>query len=222
MELERLTTMAEAILFASGDPVETGRLALTLKVSEKEIVPIMEHLQERYTKTDSALQVLRLSKAWQLGTRPEFAFVIREAMEKKRMQPLSNASMETLTIIAYNQPVSKSFVERVRGIDSSSVVNSLVDKGLLEEAGRIDVPGHPIGYKTPTPNRKTNSLENWKPIPKWQAVRQSQNPFRKVRRMQHESIFNHSLDITDTDNFSVSFRDCDFVQLLGRSFGMEC
>ena len=148
MELERLTTMAEAILFASGDPVETARLALTLKVSEREIVPIMEHLQQRYTNTDSALQVIRLSKSWQLGTRPEFAFVIREAMEKKRMQPLSNAAMETLTIVAYNQPVSKGFVERVRGIDSSSVVNSLVDKGLLEEAGRIDVPGHPIGYKT--------------------------------------------------------------------------
>ncbi|HAJ97376.1 MAG TPA: SMC-Scp complex subunit ScpB [Ruminococcus sp.] len=148
MEIERLTTLAEAVLFASGDPVETSRLALTLKISEKELIPIMEHLQERYTKTESALQVMRFSKSWQLGTRPEFAFVIREAMEKKRMQPLSNAAMETLTIIAYNQPVSKGFVERIRGIDSSSVVNSLVDKGLLEEAGRIDVPGHPIGYRT--------------------------------------------------------------------------
>jgi len=148
MDTERLTTIAEAILFASGDPVETSRLAQTLKVSEKEILPIMQHLQERYTQTESALQVIRLSKSWQLGTRPEFAFVIREAMEKKRMQPLSNAAMETLTIIAYNQPVSKGFVERVRGIDSSTIVNSLVDKGLLEEAGRIDVPGRPIGYKT--------------------------------------------------------------------------
>ena len=148
MDTERLTTMAEAILFASGDPVETIRLAQTLKVAEKEIEPIMQHLQERYLQTESALQVIRLSKSWQLGTRPEFAFVIRTAMEKKRMQPLSSAAMETLTIIAYNQPVSKGFVERVRGIDSSSVVNSLVDKGLLEEAGRIDVPGRPIGYKT--------------------------------------------------------------------------
>ena len=69
-------------------------------------------------------------------------------METRRMQPLSNAAMETLTIIAYNQPVSKGFIERVRGIDSSSVVNSLADKGLVEEAGRIDVPGHPIGYRT--------------------------------------------------------------------------
>ncbi len=148
MDIERFTTLAEAILFASGDPVETSRLAQTLKVTEKEIEPIMKHLQERYTQTESALQVMRLSKSWQLGTRPEFAFVIRTAMEKKRMQPLSSAAMETLTIIAYNQPVSKGFVERVRGIDSSSIVNSLVDKGLLEEAGRIDVPGHPIGYKT--------------------------------------------------------------------------
>lgn len=148
MDEERLVTVAEAILFAAGEPVETPRLAQTLNILDREVEPLMVRLQARYDASDSAIRVLRLGKSWQLGTREEFAPYIRTAMEKKRMTPLSNAAMEALTIIAYNQPASKGFVERVRGIDSSSVINSLVDKGLLEEAGRIDVPGHPIGYQT--------------------------------------------------------------------------
>ena len=143
-----LLASAEAILFAAGEPVENARIAQTLNVIERDVPLLMERLQERYDTTGSAIQVLKLGKSWQLGTREQYAPLIRTAMEKKRMQPLSNAAMEALTIIAYNQPASKGFVERVRGIDSSSVINSLVDKGLLEEAGRIDVPGHPIGYQT--------------------------------------------------------------------------
>ncbi len=148
MEQENLLGTAEAILFAAGEPIETDRLAMTLNLLERDIAPLLAKLEARYRETDSALQVLHLGDAWQLGTREEFAPMIRTALETKRMQPLSNAAMEALTIVAYNQPVSKGFVERVRGIDSSSVVNSLVEKGLLEEAGRIDVPGRPIAYRT--------------------------------------------------------------------------
>lgn len=148
MDEERLVTVAEAILFAAGEPVETPRLAQTLNILDRDVEPLLAKLQARYDANESAIRVLKLGKSWQLGTREEFSPYIRTAMEKKRMTPLSNAAMEALTIIAYNQPASKGFVERVRGIDSSSVINSLVDKGLLEEAGRIDVPGHPIGYQT--------------------------------------------------------------------------
>lgn len=138
----------EAILFAAGEPVEITRLAQALELPEAEVSGLLEALSRHYAETESALQVVRAGNAFQLGTREEFAPLIRTAMETKRMQPLTNAAMEALTIIAYNQPASKGFVERVRGIDSSSVINSLVEKGLLEEAGRIDVPGHPIGYRT--------------------------------------------------------------------------
>ncbi|MBE6851082.1 MAG: SMC-Scp complex subunit ScpB [Ruminococcus sp.] len=148
MEEQNMIAALEAILFAAGEPLETDRIALTLNIPELEVYNLAELLQERYAQMGSALQVLHLGNAWQIGTRAEFSALIRTALETKRMQPLSNAAMEALTIVAYNQPVSKGFVERVRGIDSSSVVNSLVDKGLLEEAGRIDVPGHPIAYRT--------------------------------------------------------------------------
>ncbi len=148
MDVKELGSVLESILFAAGEPMETERLALTLNILERDAQHLMEELAAKYEQTGSGLQVLRLGNAWQIGTRAEFAPLIRTALETKRMQPLSNAAMEALTIVAYNQPVSKGFVERVRGIDSSSVVNSLVDKGLLEEAGRIDVPGHPIAYRT--------------------------------------------------------------------------
>jgi len=165
MEEERLTAMAEAILFASGEPVETSRIAQALSISEREVPPLIERLQARYAQTESALQVLKLENAWQLGTKEEFSSLIRTAMETRRMQPLSNAAMEVLTIIAYNQPSSKGFIERVRGIDSSAIVNSLVDKGLLEEAGRIDVPGHPIGYRTTPLFLRVFGLNSLKDLP---------------------------------------------------------
>jgi segregation and condensation protein B len=165
MEENNLIAAAEAILFAAGEPVEEERIARTLNMLERDVPLLLEKLQQRYTETGSALQVLRLGKCWQLGTREQFAPCIRTAMETKRMQPLSNAAMEALTIVAYNQPVSKGFVERVRGIDSSSVVNSLVDKGLLEEAGRIDVPGHPIGYRTTALFLRAFGLESLEDLP---------------------------------------------------------
>ena len=81
-------------------------------------------------------------------TRKKYAEYVKTAMESKKQTPLSQAAMEALTVVAYNQPVTKGFVESVRGIDSSSVINTLVDKGLLEEDSRLDVPGHPVAYRT--------------------------------------------------------------------------
>ena len=105
-------------------------------------------LNERYDDCGSGLCIKKLDSSFQMCTREEYAPQVRAALETKRTAPLSNAAMEALTIIAYNQPVSKGFVENVRGIDSSSVINNLVEKGLVEEAGRLDVPGKPIVYRT--------------------------------------------------------------------------
>ena len=144
----KMAGIAEAILFACGESVSSQRLAEVLGTDEKEIPDIIRTLNERYEETGSALHIVPLAKSWQLCTKKEFAPYIRAAMENKKGAPLSNAALEVLTIVAYNQPVTKSFVENVRGVDSSSTVNSLVEKGLLAEAGRLDLPGRPIAYKT--------------------------------------------------------------------------
>lgn len=144
----KMAGIAEAVLFACGEAVPSERLAEVLSVDTKEIPDIMASLNERYEKAESGLIVKPLGKSWQLCTKKEFAPYIRAAMENKKSAPLSNAAMEVLTIVAYNQPVTKSFIEHVRGVDSSSVVNTLVERELLEEAGRLDIPGKPIAYKT--------------------------------------------------------------------------
>ncbi len=148
MKLQEKISVIEAILFASGDPIEADKLAEASGVTQSEAVKLVKLLSDRYDETHSALCVLKLGTAYQLAVKREYDEHIKAALEQKRAVPLSQAAMEVLTIIAYNQPVTKGFVEHVRGIDSSSVVNSLLEKNLLEEAGRLDVPGRPIAYKT--------------------------------------------------------------------------
>lgn len=148
MRLNEELSIVEAILFASGDPIEKSRLAQASVIEEETIEKIINMLNDRYEENESALMIIKLSDSYQLCVREKFIDYIRAAMETRKAAPLSPAAMEVLTIIAYNQPVTKGFVEHIRGTDSSSVVNSLVEKNLLEEAGRLDVPGRPIAYKT--------------------------------------------------------------------------
>lgn len=148
MNIDEKISVLEAILFASGEPVDSDRLQEAIEIDKGTLDKLMNLLNDRYKNCGSALYVYLLNNSYQLGTREEYAPYIKKAMETKNNSKLSQAAFEVLTIIAYNQPVTKGFVEHVRGVDSSSVVNSLVEKGLLEEAGRIDVPGRPIAFKT--------------------------------------------------------------------------
>lgn len=158
----------ESVLFASGEPVTVTRLAQACEGSESAVAAALKQLALWYDEQNSAICVQQLGDSWQMCTRPEFAPAIQRAVETKKQAPLSAAAMEVLTIVAYNQPVSKGFVEHVRGVDSSSVVNTLVEKELLMEAGRLEVPGRPIAYAT-TPHFLRcfglNSLEELPPLP---------------------------------------------------------
>ena len=148
MEIKDKLGAIEAILFANGEPIELYRLSEASGVETGSIPDMIRLLNERYSDNSSGICIKKLDSSYQMCTNEKYAEQIRAALETKRSTPLSNAGMEALTIIAYNQPVSKGFVENVRGIDSSSVINNLVEKGLVEEAGRLDVPGKPIVYRT--------------------------------------------------------------------------
>ncbi|MDR0904023.1 MAG: SMC-Scp complex subunit ScpB [Ruminococcus sp.] len=157
--------IAEAILFASGEPISRERIAEAAKIEISLADKLIRELEDRYEDTGSALTVLRLNDSYQLAVRREYYEYIRRAFDMRRAQPLSQAALEVLTIIAYNQPVTKSFVEHVRGVDSSSLVNNLTEKHLLEEAGRLDVPGKPIAYKTTDVFLRTFGLESLADLP---------------------------------------------------------
>lgn len=167
MDIQKLSAVVEAILFAGGEPVELDRICEAADAVVSEVQEAIKLLEEKYSE-NSGIELLKLNDSYQLATKQEFAPYIKSALEIKRSSALSPAAMETLTIVAYNQPVTKGFVESVRGVDSSGVVNSLVEKGLLAEAGRLDLPGRPIAYMT-TDNFlrafKLSSLDDLPPLP---------------------------------------------------------
>jgi len=148
MKLNDGIAIIEALLFAHGDPITPEKLSEASGIDLETTVKLIDQLERRYNVQESGLQIIRLNDGFQITTRPEYSGYIKSALETRRQQPLSQAAMETLSIIAYNQPVTKAFVEQVRGIDSSSVVNTLVERDLLEEAGRLDLPGRPVSYRT--------------------------------------------------------------------------
>lgn len=165
MKLTDKAASLEAVLFACGDPAEPERLAAAIGVEKGALPQLADMLNDAYEENCSSLTVLRLGGSYQLAVRTEYYECVKAAAENKKNAPLSPAAMEVLTIIAYNQPVTKSFVEHIRGIDSSSVVNSLMEKNLLEEAGRLDVPGRPIAYKTTNVFLRCFGLESIDDLP---------------------------------------------------------
>lgn len=148
MSAEDMTGQVEAILFASGEPMSLERIAQAVGVRTYAVESAVAALQEKYNKPDSGVHLLMLGDSAQFCTNPAFIGPVRAALDLKRNTPLSQAAMEVLAVVAYNQPVTKAFVEQVRGVDCSGVVGSLVQKGLLEERGRLELPGRPLLYGT--------------------------------------------------------------------------
>lgn len=138
----------EAILFAGGEPVSLERIAQVLGVRTPVIEQMVSALQEKYNTPTSGIHLLRLGGSAQFCTNPAFVEPVREVLDLKRNTPLSQAAMEVLAVVAYNQPVTKAFVEQVRGVDCSGVIGSLMQKDLLEERGRLELPGRPLLYGT--------------------------------------------------------------------------
>lgn len=148
MEREELMGKTEAILFAGGEPVSLDRIAQVLGVRTYAVEEVVELLAEKYNTPASGIHLLRLENAAQFCTNPAYAEPVRGVLDLKRSTPLSQAAMEVLAVVAYNQPVTKAFVEQVRGVDCSGVISSLVQKDLLEERGRLELPGRPLLYGT--------------------------------------------------------------------------
>lgn len=141
----------EAILFASGEPLEISRIAEALEIDTEMVQAFLFEISATLDNRGSGICLLKLGSRYQLCSRVEYAPQIRNVLDLKKNIPLSNAALEVLAIVAYNQPVTKSYVEQVRGVDCSGVVNTLCQKGLLEERGRLELPGRPLLYGT-TPN----------------------------------------------------------------------
>lgn len=138
----------EAILFASGEPVSLDRLALALEMMKEDIEKLAVSLEARLDMEDSGIRLVRIGDKLQLVSKSEFAEQICSALETRKPPALSAQAMETLSVVAYRQPVTKAYIEQVRGVESSYTVNSLAEKGFIEPCGRLEAPGRPVLYKT--------------------------------------------------------------------------
>ena len=148
MERADLKAAVEAIVFSSGSPVEGEKIAQALEISAGEVEEICEGLIKDYKERKSGIRFLRLGDSYQMCSDEAYADQIRTVMDLKRNTPLSQAASEVLAVIAYNQPVTKVFVEQVRGVDCSGVVANLISRQLIEEKGRLELPGRPLVYGT--------------------------------------------------------------------------
>ena len=169
MEQTELQRIIEAILFAAGERVEISRLSASLEVDEKDIESAVSALMDELSFNRRGIRILKLENGYQMVSSGEMADYITKTLETRKPPRLSSSQLETLTIIAYYQPATKAMVEQIRGVDSSYSVSALMNKNLIEEAGRLNVPGRPILYRTTPDFLRTfgiSSLEELPPIEK--------------------------------------------------------
>jgi len=169
MEQSELQRAIEAILFAAGEPVEVSRLAMALETDENDIIAAADALMDEMSFNRRGIRILCLEKAYQMVSSGEMADYITKALETRKPPKLSASQLEALTIVAYYQPATKAMVEQIRGVDSSYSIGALLNKKLIEDAGRLNVPGRPILYRTTPDFLRTfglSSLEELPPIDK--------------------------------------------------------
>ena len=143
-----MKNIVEAIVFASGEPIERARLMESTGLSAEAMDAVLREIKADYDRRAGAVELLLLGSKAQFATRPQYAEAVRAVLDLKRNQPLSGAAFEVLAIIAYNQPVTRAFVEQIRGVDCGGVMNTLCQRNLIEECGRLDLPGRPLIYCT--------------------------------------------------------------------------
>lgn len=171
-EMKEIEAAVEGILFASGESVHIDRICLAAELDRPTAELVLQKLMDYYSFERRGMRLLRLEDSWQLCSAPEYADVIRRAFEIRKPAKLSQPALEVLTIIAYYQPTTRAYVDQIRGVDSSYTVGLLLDRHLIEECGRLQVPGRPRLYRTTKAFLRAfhlNSLEDLPEMPGMEA-----------------------------------------------------
>lgn len=161
----KLIAAAQAILFAAAEPLEYSKIGAVMGIDDETVLLVLDELSKKLDSDDSGITLLKLDSRYQLCSKKEFVEEIRAILDLKRNAPLSQAAFEVLAIIAYNQPITKPYIEQIRGVDCSGVVNTLCQKELVEEKGRLDVPGKPVLYGTTANFLRCFSLSSLDELP---------------------------------------------------------
>ena len=148
MEMKEIESAVESILFASGEPVQTDRICTALELDRPTVERVLQKLMDGYAYERRGIRLLKIEDSWQMCSAPDYADVIRSAFEIRKPAKLSQPALEVLTIIAYYQPTTRAYVDQIRGVDSAYTISLLLDRKLIEECGRLQVPGRPHLYRT--------------------------------------------------------------------------
>ena len=165
MEHEELLSVIEAILFAAGDPVPASRIALVTGEETQTIVSAAKELAAAYEENRCGMRLVQMNDLLQLCSAPEYADYIRRALEQRKPPKLSQPALEVLAIVAYFQPVTRAYIDQVRGVDSAYTVTTLLERGLIEACGRLDAPGRPSLYRTSALFLRTMGISELSQLP---------------------------------------------------------
>ena len=179
-----LVSALEAVLFASGDSIPVERLSLIFGVEESTIYQAGAELAERYRKNDSGICVLRLDNKLQMCSEPRYAPYIIKTLEQRKPPMLSQAALETLSIVAYYQPVTRSYIEKMRGVDSSYSVGMLLERGLIEVCGKLEAPGRPSLFRTTDVFLRTVGIQSLSELPPLPEVRGSEGTLQLQKAIE--------------------------------------
>jgi segregation and condensation protein B len=165
MELKDIESAIEGILFAAGEPVGVERICLALEIDRATVDAVAQRLADYYSYERRGIRLVKMDTAYQLCSAPEYADVVRRTLETRKPAQLSQPALEVLSIIAYFQPVTRAYIDQIRGVDSSYTVSLLAERGLIEECGRLAVPGRPIQYRTTKDFLRCFSLSSLDELP---------------------------------------------------------
>lgn len=199
MEINQIQAIIESVLFAAGDAVEIEKLADILDVDKKSLKEIIKKMMDAYNDEHRGIHIIQLEDAYQMCTRGEYAPYVSRLAEPRRKQNLSNAAMEVLSIIAYKQPVTRTTIEHIRGVNCDYIVNRLVERNLIEEVGRLDVPGRPLLFGTTREFLRCFGLSSLDELPDFDSF--AQNNDEKNEQLEME-IIQENLPVFDKDELS--------------------
>lgn len=195
MELKEIESAIEGVLFAAGEPVGVERLCLALDIDRITADSVCQRLADAYRYERRGIRLVRLDNSYQLCSAPEFADCIRRAFESRRPARLSQPALEVLAIIAYYQPVTRAYVDQIRGVDSAYTVGLLLERDLIEEAGRLAVPGRPVLFRTTKNFLRSFGMESLEELPDLpessqegrQLTRELESNLSRLRSEQEEA-----------------------------------
>lgn len=190
MEINQIKAIIEAILFAAGRPVTEKELMLSLEIPEEDIENIIANMQEEYKEQARGIQIIKIDHSYQLGTKKELHDYIYPILDKRNKPNLSNAALETLAIIAYNPKITRAEIEAIRGVSADACVYKLLEYGLIQEAGKIDLPGKPMSYQTTSEFLRMfgyTSLEDLPELPRYKLDENKQIVIDELIDQQEEA-----------------------------------